>query len=452
MRIIIAGGGKVGRSLARILSAEGYDLTVIDVNAEALDLIQEKYDVMTVEGNCAMMSTLREAGIENTDILIAATRADEVNLLCCVTGHALNSSVKTVARIRDPQYYDQIYEMRDAFALTMTFNPELKTAREIARLLEFPGFLQRDSFARDRAEIVEIQVKEASRLDGVRLSDLGKIVKCRVLVSTVVRNGDVIMPDGNFVLESGDRIFVTAPTQELTTLLESIGVLTRKVRRVLLAGGGSISVYLATLLHRSGISVRILDNDPARCEELAEIIPFADISCADATLQGSLEEAGVTDCDAVVSLTGLDEMNIIISLLASDLGIPQVITKVGRAESLGIVDRLSVGSAVSPQEVIGSTIVRYVRALKNQTGAAITVHSIASGNAEASEFEVSEQTRFRGIPLKDVPVRKNVLLVAIAHRGQLEIPNGDSVFEEGDSLIIVTESNTIIEQLNDIFA
>ena len=451
MNIVIAGGGKIGRSLARLLSAEGYDLTVIDINADMLRVIEERYDVMTVNGNCAAMNTLLEAGIKDADILIAATMLDEVNLLCCLTAHSLNKNVHTIARIRNPEYYDQLYELRDAFNLSMTFNPEFKTARDISRLLEYPGFLKRETFAKDRVEIVELLVDEKSKLNGVRLMDLPGIARCRVLVCTVVRDGSAVMPDGSFVLKAGDRVYVTAPTIELTTLLRNLGIITKRVSRVMLAGGGRVSYYLAKLLRKAGMSVRILEKDPARCETLAEMLPDVEIVQGDATNSKILEQEGVTECDALVSVTGLDEMNIIISLFAHDLGVRQVVTKVGRTESLSIVDRLNIGSAVNPQEIVGSSVVRYVRSVKNQSGAALTVHSIASGMAEASEFLVDATTMNRGKPLRDIHLKKNVLLACISRHGSLEIPNGNSSFEDGDTLLIVTDSNTVIERLNDIF-
>ncbi|MBQ6470052.1 MAG: Trk system potassium transporter TrkA [Lachnospiraceae bacterium] len=451
MRIVIAGGGKIGRSLARLLSAEGYDLTVIDIKAEMLNYIEERYDVMTVNGNCAAMSTLREAGIEDADILIAATMLDEVNLLCCLAAHSLNKNLHTIARIRNPEYYEQLYELRDAFNLSMTFNPEFKTARDIARLLEYPGFLKRETFAKDRVEIVELLVDENSRLNGVKLADLPGIARCKVLVCAVVRSGSAFMPDGSFTLKSGDRVYVTAPTNELTALLKNLGIITKRVSRVLLAGGGRVSYYLAKQLRAAGISVRILEKDPDRCVTLAELLPDVEIVRGDATSQGTLEKEGALECDAVVSVTGLDEMNIIISLFAHDLGVKQVVTKVGRPESLSIVDRLEIGSAINPQEIIGSSVVRYVRSVKNQSGAALTVHSIASGMAEASEFLVDETTLHRGKPLRDIQLKKNVLLACISRHGNLTIPNGDSSFEEGDTLLIVTASNMVIERLNDIF-
>ena len=451
MKIIIAGGGKIGRSLARQLSAEGHDLTVIDQNDNTLELVEDTYDVMTVHGNCATMAVLREAGIAHADVLIAATRADEVNLLCCMTAHALNINLHTLARIRNPEYYEQIFELREKFALSLMFNPEYMTAREIFRLLEYPGFLQRDSFVKDRVEIVELLIEKDSKLDAIAMSDLGKVTGCNVLVCTVVRDGQTIMPGGDFILNAGDHIYVTAPTSELTTLLKSIGLISKKISHVLLCGGSRISFYLADILLKNGRHVRILESDPTRCKELADAFPDADIIHGDASNQATLEQEASTECDAVVALTGLDEMNIVISVFAHDMHVPHIVTKVGRMESMSLVDRLEVGSAVCPLELTGGTIVRYVRAIKDQSTAAITVHSIASGNAEASEFYVTENTRYIGVPLRDIPFRKNCLLSGIGHHGKTEIPNGNSVFEEGDIVVVVTSTDTTIEQLNDIF-
>ncbi len=451
MNIIIAGAGRIGRSLARQLSAEGYDLTVIDNNEDKLAMAGEKYDVITVQGNCATMPTLRRAGIESADVLIAAARSDETNLLCCMTAHNLNPNIHTIARIRTPEYYEQIYEMRESFHLSMTFNPELTAAREIARLLEYPAFLQRETFAKDRVEIVELPIRPGSKLDGVQLSNLHSVTGCQVLVCAVIRGGESIMPDGSFVLRSDDKVYVTAATGELTTLLGNIGIIQQKIRRVLICGGGRISYYLTKVLHKAGVSVRILERDPARCEHLSDILPEADIILGDASDQSVLEREASSDCDAVVSLTGLDEVNLIISLYAVGLGVPHVLTKVGRLESLPLTDRLDVGSAVCPQEVVGGSIVRYIRAVKNQSGAALSVHTIANGNAEALEFEVDETTKYRGIPLRDVSLRPNVLLASISHHGQAIIPNGAASFDTGDTLIVVTDSDNVAEQLNDIF-
>ena len=452
MNIIIAGDGKVGSMLTRQLSSEGHDITVIDSNAAVLQQSVERYDVISVHGNCASMGVLQQAGVKDANLLIAATNADEVNLLCCTTAHALNPKLHTIARIRNPEYTEQIYRMRNVFGLSMVINPENQAAVEIDRLLKYPGFLRRDTFAQGKTEIVELRVDAGSKLCNVRLMDLRTIVKCQVLVCAVLRDGSAIAPKGDFVLREGDRIFVTALSQNLTTLLKNLGLLTRRVRDVTICGGGRISYYLATRLKKSGISVRIIEKDHDRCKALCEQLPEADIIHGNVREQDLLESEGLADTDALISLTGLDELNMIVSLYGTARNIPQVVTKLSNTGNRSVIGNLALGSVISPRELVCSNIVRYVRAMENQTGAAISVHTIADGQAEAMEFLVEEHTRNCDKPLREIKLKPNVLLVSISHGAATEIPNGNSMFSWGDTVVVVTNSRENIRQLNDIFA
>jgi len=452
MNIIIAGDGKIGATLARQLSAEGYDITLIDSDPQVLNTSVERLDVMAVQGNCASMAVLLQAGVKDADLLIAVTGADEVNLLCCTTAHGINPKLHTIARIRNPEYAEQIFEMRDVFGLSMTINPEKQTAVEMERLLKFPGFLRRDTFAKGRAEIVELRIEEDSKLCNVPLSAMNGIVKSKVLVCAVLRNGEAVAPGGNFVLLEGDRIFVTAPTENLSVMLKNLGIITRRARRVLMCGGGRISYYLADLLLKNNISVQIIDWDENRCRELAELLPEACVIHGDASDHGLLEAEGIAHCDALLTMTGLDELNMVISLYGESRDIPQIITKLSYVNNRNIIDSLSLGSIVSPKELCCNTIIRYVRAMCNQTGAAVSVHAIADGQAEAVEFLVDQHTRNCGKPLKELKLKPNVLIASITHGAKTSVPNGDSVFENGDSVVVVTSGRNVLQQLNDIFA
>lgn len=451
MKIIIAGDGKVGAILTRQLSAEGYDLTLIDANLKVLESTEERYDIMAVQGNCASMEVLEQAGIREADLLIAVTNADEVNLLCCMTAHGMNPDIHTIARIRNPEYTEQIYKMQNLFALSMMINPERQAALEIERLLKYPGFLKRDTFAKGRVEIVELRVEAGHKLCNIALNDLYNIVKCKILVCTVIRNGKAVAPGGNFVLMEGDRIFVTAPANVLTMLLKNLGIITHKVKRVILCGGGRVSYYLAQSLIKNGIGVQIVEQDYDRCIHLANALQHASVIHGDASREFLLDNEGISDCDALVTLTGVDEMNIIISLYGSSCKVPQIITKLGRLENNTILDSLPIGSIISPKELSCNHIVRYVRAMENQTGAALTIHTIADGQAEAVEFMVDKDTLHCGEPLKKLKLKKNVLIVCIMHGMKLDIPNGDSCFEYGDTVIVVTGAGRVVYQLNDIF-
>ncbi len=452
MNIIIAGNGKVGATLTRQLSSEGHDLTLIDMDPRLLKASVERYDVMAVEGNCASMNVLRQAGIMDADLLIAATNADEINLLCCTTAHGMNPNLHTIARIRNPEYNDQIYRMRHIFGLSMAVNPERQAASEIEKLLKFPGFLGRDSFAKGRTEIVELKIDEKSKLRDVSLPEMAGIVKCRVLVCAVLRDGQAIAPRGNLTLRAGDRIFVTAPTENLAILLKNLGIITRRVRRVMLCGGGRVCIYLATALEKSGISVTIVERDYARCQELSALLPNSTVIHGNAGNTELMDSEGLPQFDALVTLTGEEELNMIVSLYAKSAGVPLVITKLGHIASRNIIDNLDLGSVVCPKDLVANNIVRYVRAMQNQTGAAVSLHTIADGQAEAVEFRVDEHTQHCGVPLKELKLKSNVLVVSITRGSKTQIPNGESTFQQGDTLVVVTSGRGVLNQLNDIFA
>ena len=452
MNIIIAGSGKVGITLARRLADEGHDLTLIDSNQQTLADVCERYDVMGLQGNCASMPVLLQAGLSDADLLIAATNEDEVNLLCCTTAHGLNPKLHTIARIRNPEYTQQIHALRNVFALSLAVNPEKQAATEIERLLRFPGFLHRETFAKGRTAIVELRVEEDSKLCNIPLSHMNSIVKCRVLVCAVLRSGNAITPRGDFVLQEGDRIFVTAPTGDLSVLLKNLNIVTRRVRKVLLCGGGRVSHYLAEQLAKGGISVILIESNYERCVYLSEVLPDVTIVHGDATDQSMLESQGLGDCDALITATGLDELNMIISLYGAGRNVPQIITKLSRAENRSVSDSLALGSVICPRELCCDDIIRYVRAMERQSGSAISVHTIADGQAEAVEFLVDSETRNCGIPLKQLRLKPGVLLVSITHGYTSQIPNGDSTFVEGDNIVVVTSGRGKLQQLNDIFA
>lgn len=452
MKIIIAGDGKVGETLAAQLSAEKrHNITLIDTRSDVLEASVSAYDVFAVLGNCANSQTLRDAGVENADLLIAATGNDEVNLLCSTIAHALNGGLHTIARIRNPEYAEDAVRMRANFGLSMVFNPEKQAAEEIARLIRFPGFLSRDTFAKGRTEIVELRVEENHPLLGVTLSSLSSLVKCKVLVCAVLRGGEPIIPTGSFVLAEGDRLFVTAPTENLSLMLKNLKIVKHKAKHAILIGGGRLSFYLAEILEKSGIGTKIIEKDAARCEVLAANLPHSEIVCGDVGHRTLLESEGLREADALITLTDLDELNMLVSIYGKNWGVPQVITKLSRVDDSKILDSLPVGSVICPRKLSSGTILRYVRAMDHQAGAAITVHSLADGAVEASEFLVTSETLHRGKALKDIRMKKNVLVASITREGVTKIPDGTSAFEVGDFAVITAPSEAGIYELNDIF-
>ena len=453
MKILIAGDGKVGAWLTRQLANEGHDITLIDSDAAILENTLAQYAVMSIAGNCASMETLRQADVQHANLLIAATGSDETNLLCCMTAHGMNESLHTIARIRTPEYSETVHSNRDLFALSLTVNPERKTAAEIDRLLKYPGFLRRERFANGVVELVEIRLTGgAKKLDGTPLHQMERVTGCKVLVCAVVRGGETIIPGGDFTLREGDRIYVTAAPHDLTKMLRNLDMIPRRARSVLIVGGGRISLYLAQMLLRERMSVKIIERDGALCERLAELLPEASIVQGDASVHATLVREGLETCDALVLATGMDELNLVLAMYGTAVPVPQVITKLSRTENLRLLDHLSIGTVVNPQALSCDTIVRYVRAMQNQIGAAVTVHGIADGGAEALEFVVDEHTPHRGETLSDLEIKKGVLLASLTRGSKLIFPRGDTSFQLGDRLVVVAAASSGIETLQDIFA
>ncbi len=453
MNIIIVGDGKVGAALAAQLSTEGHDITIIDSNPQVLNESAERLDVMVVIGNGASMATLQEAGVEKAELLIAATSLDELNLLTCLTAKKLGAK-HTIARIRNPEYSDQLVTMREELGLSLTVNPELIAAQEAYQLLQFPSFLKRESFAKGRVEIVGIPVGEGSKLAGIPLYKLYEIAGVSVLVCAVEREDGVHIPSGSFTLQAGDTIFVTAGIQDLALLVRNLGLVEHKVKSILIIGGSRLAFHLAKRCLDGGMSVKIIEQKHQRCVELAEALPKAVIIEADGSRHDVLDAEGFRSYDAVVTLTGMDEENLILSMLAEHLGVGKVITKINRIEYVDVFRKVGIGSIVSPKGLCCTNIVRYVRAMSTASGieSVLALHSIVDGQVEALEFLASPTTRHQGEKLMDIPLKKGILVSCITHQGKTIIPNGNSSFSAGDTVVVVTAGGRTISNLDDIFA
>ena len=451
MKIVIVGDGKVGQALTGRLAEEGHDVVVIDSSPKALRTSVEIHDVMGVNGNGASYAVQKEAGVGDADLLIAATSGDELNLLCCMLAKKLGAR-HTIARVRNPDYADQLVLMKEELGLSMTVNPELAAAREIARMLRFPSALKLDSFARGQVELVEIKVKADSPLLGQALYALSSRLGIRILICAVRRGEEVYIPTGDFVLQEGDKITITASPSELDSLFRKLGIYRHKIHRVMVVGGGRIAYYLAKQLLRLGMSVKIIEQDAARCEQLSEALPKAHIILGDGTERELLEEEGIADMDALVAVTGMDEENIIISMYAGTLGLAKVVTKINRMSFQEILDGAGIESVITPKGITVNQIIRYVRAMDNSKGSNVeTLHRIVGGRVEALEFNVAKncQGELTGIPLKDLRTRKDLLIACIIRGQQIIYPGGNDTIEERDNVIVVTTGHQL-QDLSDI--
>ena len=451
MRIVIIGGGKVGFAIAAQLTSEGHDITVVDSNRKLVDFISDQLDCMALCGNGAAVSIMHEAGVDRSDLLIACTAKDELNMLCCVFASKLGCK-STIARVRTPAYAEQLYLLRDELGLSMTINPELTAATEMFRLLEIPGVLKRDSFAHGRVEIVEVIPKPGDPMDGVKLMELPKKIKCHIFVGAVQRGDETVIPDGNFTLRAGDKVYLCAPATEIVHILRAIGEYRRKARNILLIGGSTVTEYLMSMLIKADASIKLIETDVGLAEHFAERFPEAEVINADGTSETVLKEENIERMDAVAAMTPRDEENLILSMYISALGTRQILTLVDHSEFSGLVKDPN-NRLISPKQMCADEIVRYVRAMQNSSGSSVVMlHHLADGKADALEFDVTESCRNRGRMLKDIRLKPNILIACINRRGKIIIPGGLDTIETGDTVIVITGSNRVILDLNDIFA
>ena len=439
MNIIVLGCGKVGQKIAERLSEEnGHNITVIDRRYDVVSDIINHFDIMGVVGNGGDVDVLKEAGIENADLLIAITGSDELNLMASLMAKKLGNC-KSIARVRRPEYHKIVNVMKDDLGLAMAINPERAAASEIARILRFPTAIQIDTFAKGRVEILKFKVPENSVLDGMKVMDIVAKLNCDVLVCGVERENDVFIPGGNFELKSGDLISIVSSIQSGTQFFKKIGIKTNRVKDTIIIGGGDTAYYLAYLLIETGISVKIIEQNPERCEELLKLLPKATIICGDGTDNRLLIEEGIENAAAVVSLTNIDEENILLSLYVKSKSNCKVVTKINRIAYDKVIDSLDLGTTVYPKNITAEYIIRFVRAKKNSIGSKIeTMHFILDDKAEALEFRIKEGSPFAGVSIDSVKLKDNILIACINRGGKIIIPRGKDVIMPGDTVIVVT--------------
>ena len=445
MKIIIAGSGKVGRSVASILAEEGHDITLIDSDAELINQISNELDVICVEGSATNPETLREAGAAQADLLMAATQSDEVNMVCGISARKLGTK-HVIARIRDPEYLNQTEFLREALGLSVIVNPDYECAKEISRILRFPSAVRVDAFSKGSAEIVEHKVAPGSCLDGMQLKDLNRQLGAKVLVGVVERNGEASIPNGLFTLRAGDRLSITGSANELRRFFIACGSYKRPVRRVMIIGGSRTAVYLARMLLDVGMNVVIVERDRARCETLCDLVPKANIVCGDATRSDVLLEDGLGATDAFVALTGEDGDNIITSMYARDCGVPKIVAKVNREHFSDILENSGLDSIVTPKFLVAQQLARYVRAMDNSLGSRMeTLYRLADGQVEALEFKIGADSALVGTPLKDLKLKPNILISAVIRGNRSIIPDGSSVIQPDDHAVIVAKAGRILD-------
>ncbi len=445
MKITVVGCGKIGCTVINALLTEGHEIVAIDNDPDVISDITNIYDVMTVCGSGTDSDVLLEAG--NANLLIAVTGSDEFNMLTCFIAKRLGIK-HTIARIRKPEYNDKSLSfLKKELGLSMAINPERLVSREMFNILKLPSAIKVEEFSRGNFEMVELILKENSPLDGVSLIDLKKKHPDNFLVCAVQRGDKLYIPDGNFVLKSGDKIGITSSSVEIQRLLRKLGILQKQARDVMILGATRTSYYLSKLLLAAGNSVKIIDTDRERCKEFSDSLPGAVIINGDPARQELLLEEGIGNVDAVVALTGMDEENILLSYFAAMQNVPKVIAKVNRNEFLPTAERLGIDSVASQIRTVGDVTVRYARALENSMGSKVeTLYKLMNGNAEALEFAVNGESKIIKIPFKELPTKSNILIAGIIRGRKTIIPSGDDMIMPGDRVVVISGGG----RLNDL--
>ena len=451
MQIVIVGLGKVGRALTEQLTAEGHDIVAIDCDAGRTEDIMNVYDVRGVAGNGACYDVQQEAFETGADLLIATTSSDEINMLACLVAKKIGTR-HTIARIRDPEYERQLRIMRGELGLSMIINPEKATAREIARVLRFPSAIKLERFCRGRFELIEYRLNPGNPLIGMALSDLYRNIHVKILICAVARGRDIVIPGGSFTLQEGDKIYLTATPRDLGDFFRRLGIFKARANNVMVVGASSMAYYLIKELRDIRMHITVIDSSAERCRLMSERLPGGLVIHGDAADSELLNEEGLADMDAFVALTGLDETNIILSMYAAQGDRCKVVAKVNRpsfaelATANGMLD-----SVVSTATVTSESILQYVRAMQNSLGSNIkALHRVVGGRVEALEFIVGSKAPYVNIPLKDLPIRQEVLLAGIVRQnGQAIIPSGSDTLQPGDDVVVIT-TGARINDLRDI--
>ena len=450
MRIIVVGCGNVGLTLTEQLSKEGHNITVIEEQSSVVQTAVNSLDVLGIVGNGASYSIMKDAGIDKADLMIAVTDSDELNLLCCLIAKKAGNC-HTIARVRNPIYKKEINFIKEELGLSMVINPEEAAATEAGRLLKLPSATKIETFARGRAELVRLVIDENSRLKDLALKDIPSDLKKHVVIAVVTRGNDVFIPDGSFILRAGDEITIIGSSKNTVNFFKKLGLPSAKVHSTIIIGGGETGYYLAMQLIALGIKVTIFDRDPVRCKELTELLPQALIINGDGTDKDMLLEEGVTSTESFVSLTNLDEENIMLSMYVKSINPKaKLITKVHRVNYGEIIGSLGIGSIIYPKNITADRIVQFVRGMSvSKENNIETLYKLNDDRVEALEFIVKYGSPIIGVPLGKLKLKKGILIACINHYGEIISPTGESIIRDRDSVIVVT-TQTGLNDINDI--
>lgn len=449
MKIVIIGLGTIGKTILKNLTGEGHTITIIDEDERIISELIEKFDVLGVAGNGASMDIQKEAKVKEADLVIVLTRSDELNILACLVAKKVGAK-NTIARVRNPDYRKQIAEMKDDLGISMVVNPERETANEIFNIINLPSVAQIEQFAKGRVSLVEIVAEKGCSLIGETLISIGKKMTTKVLICAVQRGDEVIIPSGNFEICEGDKIHITSNAKRLGDFLSEANLVKSPLKNIMIVGGGRIGYYLADSLSKRKYTVKLVENDPANAEVLAELLPRVTVVCGNGTQHDVLIEEGIEAMDAFVALTDIDEENMIVSMFANKKKVRKSITQIKSDDLYGMLDELGIKNNVSPKHIVAGRIISYIRALANSVGSSVlTLYQLVNNQVEALEFAAKKQEAFYDKPLRELNMKKNCLIACIIRQNEVIIPDGNSEIHLGDNVVVVTTHKNF-DDLNDV--
>lgn len=443
MRVIIIGAGKVGYQITESLSREGLDVVVVEHDQDVIDSINENLDVMTLKANGLLSSTLKHLGLNKDDTIIAVTDSDEANMLACLSAKNMGAGT-TIARIRNPEYTKDWAVTKEQLSIDFIINPERSTAHEINRMITFSPAGAVEDFAKGKVQMVAVPIDDSVKLDQIKIRDIQNLEE--VLVAAIIRKGELIIPKGDDMIKTGDSIYIIGQKYEILKFCKGIGKAPSRVSNVMILGGGRIAYYLAEKLDYMGISVKIIEKDPERCKKLSEALPNALIINGDGTNINLLKMENIMQMDAFIALTGIDEENIMLSLLAKQMGVKKVVSKVSRTNYISLVETIGVDAAITPSMITAGEIIRFIRG-----GKIISLFLLLGGEGEVMELDAHPLSTVVNSPLRDLDLPKDVLITAIVHKGKVIVPHGNDVIRGNDRVIVLcrtTEVNRVREMFS----
>ena len=449
MKIVIAGIGKFGDYLTRQLAKENNEITVIDTNFETKEALINNEDINNIEGNALDIKILEEAGVQNSDLLIASMKEDSENVMCALLSRKFGVK-NTIARIRRPEYIDSLNMIKEPLGLSMIISPKQLTANQIAQTLSIPSAIETTSFFKGRIYVISLKLKEDSKYIGQSIKEISQKLNGNIIVCAIEREDSVVIPNGETIIQAEDKIHITGTRKDINSFLRYGNLIQDKTRQVMIVGGSDISKYLANQLADTDMKIKIIEPNKEVALELAETLDNVLVINADPSDEQTLFEEGIQETDAFVALTGIDEENIVYSMFASAQKVPKVITKINHINLSGITQMAKIDAVVSPHKIAANQVVQYVRAMeKGKSSSCESIYNFGDNIFEMIEFKVKED--FKGInkKLEELKLQDDTLIGAIQRGKNIIYPQGKDEIKLNDTVLVICRNNKV-KELNDM--